>query len=44
MMVGVGSLGTGIAAMVWAETGTVSDVLLAVFMGTIGVTWALVDA
>ena len=42
MMVGVGSLGTGIAAMVWAETGTVSDVLLAVFMGTIGVTWALV--
>jgi hypothetical protein len=41
-VVGVGSLGVGIATLVWAESGTVSDVLLAVFMGTIGVAWALV--
>jgi hypothetical protein len=38
---GVSSLGTGIVALAWAESGTVSDVLLAVFMATIGVTWAL---
>ena len=40
-LVGGGSLGVGLAALIWAESGTVSDVLLAVFMGTLGVAWAL---
>ena len=38
---GVGSLTVGITALVWAESGTASDILLAVFMAGIGVTWAL---
>jgi hypothetical protein len=41
-VVGLLSVGTGLATLIWAESGTVSDVLLAGFMGTIVVTWALV--
>jgi|SoiMethySBSTD1v2_1073268.scaffolds.fasta_scaffold452578_3 hypothetical protein len=36
------SLGTGLATLIWAESGTLSDVLLAAFMGTMVLTWALV--
>jgi hypothetical protein len=38
---GTASAGAGFAALVWAENGTVSDILLAVFMAGIGLTWAL---
>jgi hypothetical protein len=41
-IVGLVSLGTGLATLIWAESGTLSDVLLAVFVGTIVLTWALV--
>jgi hypothetical protein len=41
-IVGLASLGTGLATLIWAESGTVSDVLLAAFMGTMVLTWALV--
>jgi hypothetical protein len=38
---GLVSLGAGVATLVWAESGAVSDALLAVFIGTMAVTWAL---
>jgi hypothetical protein len=41
-IVGFVSLGTGLATLIWAESGTLSDVLLATFMGTMALTWALV--
>ena len=41
-IVGLASLGTGLATLIWAESGTVSDVLLGAFMGTMVLTWALV--
>ena len=41
-IVGLVSLGTGLATLIWAESGTLSDVLLAVFVGTMVLTWALV--
>ena len=41
-IVGLVSLGTGLATLIWAESGALSDVLLAVFVGTMVLTWALV--
>lgn len=41
-IVGLVSLGTGLATLIWAESGTLSDVLLALFVGTMVLTWALV--
>ena len=41
-IVGFVSLGTGLATLIWAESGTLSDVLLALFVGTMVLTWALV--
>src|SRR5512133_1071471 len=41
-IVGFVSLGTGLATLIWAESGTLSEVLLAAFIGTMVLTWALV--
>ena len=41
VLAGVGSAALGFGTLIWAEEGTFSEVLLAIFIGSIVLTWTL---